>query len=132
MEGKPVVMDARDPNRLLTVHGSLLETVANNGVRLTMDGRLFVLTFLMHEGLLARGDFSNILVKNAANPKELYVQTGVMLRKLAEKWIQLHDADLLQRPKVTVQGTDLDFQAVGVLMWVLAKSQASFETSIGR
>ncbi len=133
MEGQPVAMiDARDPNRILQSHPNLLEQLPAGAVRLTLDGRLFVIHQLLAEKILTKEKFSEV-TRNNADGMKVFLETGKMLADLARAWIAKHDLDLKsERSQEIIVGTDLSYQSVGVLMWVMAQSNRNFESSQGR
>lgn len=122
-------VDVHDWRRILKSHPSLLEQVSGGGLRLTLEGRLFVLVLLQHEDYINQAKFKAI-VDSETDGQHIYIKTAKMVADAATEWIARHGEDLEKRAEEIYQGTDLNTRAVGMLMWVLTASQQNFAASL--
>jgi len=117
---------------ILQKHGPLIELMKDKAVRLTTEGRVFAITFLMMRDYLKREDWGKIAeAGNPRNPHNTFMATGMMIAAAAEKWLQDVDAFAKKRFDMLVVPTNLTYREMGQVMWTLIAQEKQHQEKVG-
>ena len=117
-------------------HGPLLRQLPNQGLQLTFEGRIFVLTFLIAKDYLKKSDFRKVICGDdptrveMVTPDEVFRQMGGLFQKAAEKWLADVEKVAKEKPEALVEPTDLTYRDMGWLMWALIQGQRHVEEAM--
>lgn len=111
----------------LAKHGPLIHELPNRSVALTVEGRVWVLTFLLFHDYLTKQIFNDIAEFFNSRPGIAAYQTGIKLREVCQRWLNDNSKQLKRDGKATVSPTDLNYSQVAFLLNLLVAAQENLE-----
>jgi hypothetical protein len=111
----------------LRKHGPLIKQFSNQLVLLTLEGRVFILTFLLYHDYLSKDMFNEIALTQSEN--QTGYETGKLLRSVCQKWLEDNRGHLDDMTTV-VPPTDLCFHEIGYLLLLLIAGQENLECAV--
>ena len=113
----------------LSKHGALIRELPNRSVTLTVEGRVWLLTFLLFYDYLTKDLFNDIAKFFEQQPTIAPYETGKKLREVCQRWLKDH-AEQIKDPhmaKVQAYPSDLNYAQVSLLMNLLIAAQENLE-----
>lgn len=124
----PIVGDSK-AYAFLKKHGALVHELPNKALLLTLDGRVFIVTFLLFCGYLTKELFNEIAERKQAAPQFAAYDTGKLLRAACQRWLNDTAKILLLRPDAYVYPTDLTYAQLSLLLNLLVAHQENLEST---
>lgn len=112
---------------LLRKHGALVHTLANQATILTIEGRVFILTFLLFHEYLTKDTFNEIAQQHETQPSIAAFETGKKLREVCQNWILDNEKKIKRQGNLPVYPTDLTYVQVEFLLNLLIAAQENLE-----
>ena len=111
----------------LSKHGALIRELPNCSVTLTVEGRVWLLTFLLFYDYLTKELFNDIAKFFEQQPGTAAYETGKKLRAVCQRWLNDHVQHLKEASKEQVYPTDLSYAQVAILMNLLVAANENLE-----
>ena len=110
----------------LKCHGPLVQEFHDKGVRLTLAGKLFAVSFLVSQGYISDNSFVEVRdkVKDLA---EMGIETDRMIAVAAYRWLKASEK---WNNEVPFPPTDLSTASIRALLSILIASQERREASL--
>jgi len=113
----------------LHCHGPLVEEYHDGGVRLTMEGRLFALSFLTDQKYITSQSFEEVREKvKGLGEFEIGTETVRMIAEAGKKWMDDHETVI--NLNKSYPPTDLPLNSIRALFGILIASQEKLEASL--
>jgi hypothetical protein len=122
----PLVGDSK-AYAFLKKHGALIHELPNKALMLTLDGRVFIVTFLLFQGYLTKELFNEIAERKEVAPQFAAYDTGKLLRTACQRWLKETSNILRRSPDAYVYPTDLTYAQLSLLLNLLVAYQENLE-----